>query len=240
MKNLIIILMITFSLSSYSQILTSESFSFGSAANSFAFIDASSSVGFNPFLGAGKGILFPQTDITNVDETDIFDSGTIGSPSNNPNFYDGLIVFNTGSGTTTLGNPVTVEPGFYYYSNPNASSIGTGEWKPLGGGGDGRFTISPTPVETNTVTPNGNVFVVEVSGTTDGTSTTLDLSTDLSGIDVFRFRRAYVYNSNDELVIQATNEFDNSSKILTTGDGSVNKLLPSGTYTVEFYYVPAP
>jgi len=113
-------------------------------SSSMAFIDGSSSGGYAAFRGAGKGILFPSTDLTNINAADVFDSGTVGTSTYNPNYYDGLVVYNTGTGSVIgemgTGSP-DVAPGFYYYANPNRTAWDGGTWTPLGGGA----TNTPTP-----------------------------------------------------------------------------------------------
>lgn len=106
--------------------------------NSLAFIDGSSNPGYN-VAGAnyvGKGILFPSMDLTAALNGAPFDSGNVGAAAYNPNHYDGLVVYNTGTGTVTMGTSAEdVSPGFYYYSNPSRTAWDGGEWLPLGGGG---------------------------------------------------------------------------------------------------------
>lgn len=105
------------------------------------FLDASSSfsnsVSFNNDIG--KGIVFPDTDLTtfqfvNLDELD---------GANNPTAFDGMIVYNTGTGNTATNQVTTstaVTPGFYYFYNPagvnqGGTSVSAGRWIRLGEGG---------------------------------------------------------------------------------------------------------
>jgi hypothetical protein len=144
MKNIILtLLFVVMSLSINSQILQTEA-STTAGSSSMAFIDGSSAFNYNAFNGAGKGILFPSTDLTNINAADVFDSGTVGTSTYNPNYYDGLVVYNTGTGSVIgemgTGSP-DVAPGFYYYANPNRTAWDGGTWTPLGGGA----TNTPTP-----------------------------------------------------------------------------------------------
>lgn len=124
---------------SFAQILTNQNPS-SSASTSFAFIDAGSSSTYNGVANAGKGIIYPRTDLTAV--TSFLDSGSLGSASYNPNYYDGIVVYNTAtSGTAGIGSTEgTLSAGFWYYENTSGNSTG-GTWRPLGGGA----TNTPTP-----------------------------------------------------------------------------------------------
>ena len=71
-----------------------------------------------------------------------FDQGSVGGASYNPNYYDGLVVYNTGTGAVTMGTSAAdVAPGFYYYANPTRTAWDGGTWTPMGGGG---VTDTPT------------------------------------------------------------------------------------------------
>jgi hypothetical protein len=96
----------------------------------------------NPFLDAsnfkdyanniGKGLVFPRTDLTQwLFKTDSFDGFSVF-----PTAFDGMIVYNTGTGSTLSGQGtvVSVTPGFYYFYNPTGTDdVTTGVWKPMGG-----------------------------------------------------------------------------------------------------------
>ncbi len=90
--------------------------------NSSAFIDASSNNGTNFTANEGKGLLFPRTDLTLFSE---MASTSGGMPVNYPTRYDGMIVYNSASGTAAMGG-IAVTPGFYYYSNPGTHSVSEG------------------------------------------------------------------------------------------------------------------
>jgi uncharacterized coiled-coil protein SlyX len=80
--------------------------------------------------------------------TSILDGGTIGIPTYNPNRYDGLIVYNIGTGAIPNNGmgAGTVSPGFYYYSNPDPGNGNwewdSGTWRSLGAAGTGLTRIS--------------------------------------------------------------------------------------------------
>jgi hypothetical protein len=242
MKKIILITLMTFALSVNSQIVQTEA-AVVSGGNSMAFLDGSSSTGYASFPGAGKGILFPSTDVTGLNAGDVFDSGTIGSPSANPNYYDGLVVYNTGTGavTGTMGNgSPDVAPGFYYYSNPARTAWDGGTWTPLGGGSSSAVAIADGVASDSYATINATQEkVVRLTGiSADGTNTTLDLDAALTtaGVAVAKFRKAAIYDTAGDLVMQATGGYTTGTDILVTGNGMMNKLLPAGSYSVEVYY----
>ncbi|MBT3547426.1 MAG: hypothetical protein HN487_07030 [Flavobacterium sp.] len=231
-----------FSVTAVAQIRTFNSPNNAVAGNSSAFIDASSNVGANNSASLGKGILFPKTDLT------IFSAflsvGTLGLNNNYRNYFDGMIVFNTATGQSSIGD-VSVEPGFYYYSNPGQNfptgNVNAGSWKPLGGEG-----ISPrvhitenTPSETNLVTSNAtSEKVVSLTGSADGISTHIVLGTDvLSANSVVDFRKAIICDGTGKLVMVSTGSYDSATNTFVTGNGMMNMCLPEATnYKVELYY----
>ncbi|THV59380.1 hypothetical protein EK417_11155 [Chryseobacterium candidae] len=126
-------LLVLVSFFSHAQVLSN-----GQIQNAFTdsnvFLDASTN--YDPDICAsnivGKGLLFPRTDLTKWSFT-----GKLGDLIF-PSAYDGMIVYNTGTGLTPTGNNNTnkstrVFPGFYYFFNPSASNnINNGVWKPIG------------------------------------------------------------------------------------------------------------
>ena len=237
MKNIILSLSFIVSLSVNAQIVQTEG-SNTSGNSSMAFIDGSSAITYNPFNGAGKGILFPSTDLTNINAADVFDSGTVGTAAYNPNYYDGLVVYNTGTGAVTgemgSGSP-DVAPGFYYYANPTRTAWDGGTWTSMGGGAGGA-NVSDTP--TTSATINGEEeLVVRVEGVADGNTTHLDLSAALTTGTVGTFRLAKIFNATTgAAIMEATGAYDSVNNTVVTGNGMMNFLLDSGTYTVELYY----
>ncbi|RNA60797.1 hypothetical protein D1631_02025 [Chryseobacterium nematophagum] len=113
----------------YGQIRISNSTAVSSAANSSAFIDASSNPSYNGTTNIGKGLLFPRTDLTAFAT---FSQGPFGIGNNYPTYYDGFIVFNTAdSGVAGVGaTEGTLCRGYWYYDNPS-NTINGGTWKPV-------------------------------------------------------------------------------------------------------------
>ncbi|MBE9577576.1 fibrobacter succinogenes major paralogous domain-containing protein, partial [Flavobacterium proteolyticum] len=115
----------------------------------------------------GKGLVFPQTDLT----TWTFDTSALDG-INFPTAFDGMIVYNTGSGSTleNQGQIVSVTPGFYYFSNPGATdNITNGRWiKFEAGAAGGKFVDGTDPADAvytagkvgiGTTTPSGKLTI---------------------------------------------------------------------------------
>ena len=239
MKKTILLLIILFTTVSISaQILAREAVNNNTGANSLAFIDGTSNPGYNTAGAnyAGKGILFPSMDLSLSGAP--FDQATVGGASYNPNYYDGLVVYNTGTGAVTMGTSAAdVAPGFYYYANPTRTAWDGGTWTPMGGGAAGGTNVSDTP--TTSATINGEEeLVVRVEGVADGNTTHLDLSAALATGTVGTFRLAKIFNATTgAAIMEATGAYDSVNNTFVTGNGMMNFLLDSATYTVELYYL---
>lgn len=220
---------------SFSQVRVVNSTTNSSAANSSAFIDASSNGTVNSSTNIGKGFLFPQTDLTTFAS---FSGFPTGLPNSYPTHFDGMVVYNTATGTSSIGS-VAVTPGFYYYSNPGASSPSTGTWTPVGNGGTPAIpVVDDTPAETGVIINGSPEKVIRLSGTADGVTTHLDLGTTvLAANTVSVFRKAIVFDSTSGNVLtQSTGAYDTATNKFMTSTGLMNHLLPEGTYDVEVYY----
>jgi hypothetical protein len=99
------------------------------AANSSAFIDASSTASWNLSSNIGKGIIFPRVALSQM--TSFSTSGSLNN-SNYPTRFDGFIVYNTDSlGTAGIGlTEGTLVRGFWFYEN-KSTDLNGGKWKPL-------------------------------------------------------------------------------------------------------------
>ena len=129
MKKILLLL----TLISFSRILTAQVKVNQNAANSAintssAFMDASSSPLWNGTTNQGKGMLYPRVDLVNY--TAMSHAGPFNA-SNNPNYFDGLLVFNTATGIAGIGAD-SVFPGYYYYRNTTTTANG-GHWLSLRG-----------------------------------------------------------------------------------------------------------
>ena len=226
-------------LHSFGQVRINNSVTNTIATSSSAFIDASSNTTSNGSTNIGKGLLFPRTDLTTLTS---FGGSPVGIPNSYPTYYDGLIVYNTAtSGVAGVGSTEgTLSEGFWYYDNKTTSVTG-GTWKPLGrDGSSGAFAIlANTPVDTGVTNSVDDMEkVIELTGTTDGTNTSIDLgTTNLAAGSVKQFRKANIYDSTGALVLVATGSYDASTNVLITGNGMMNILLPAASdYKVELFY----
>jgi len=109
---------------SFAQLKINSNTATSSIAGSTAFLDASSSPTWKSSSNIGKGLIFPNVDLTLL--TSMAQTGS-SSATNNPNRFDGLLVYNTVTGTSGIG-AVQVKPGFYYYSNKSTTNNNAGTW----------------------------------------------------------------------------------------------------------------
>ena len=208
------------------------------AANSSAFIDASSNLGNNNNATRGKGILFPRT---NLQIFNNFGGAPIGVPTSYPTRYDGLIVYNTAtSGEAGVGNTEgTLSEGYWFYENKTNSTNG-GTWKPLGSAEAPKVHVTANEVtETNLVMANtATEKVISITGTADGITTHMDLGTSVLSEDtVVNFRKAIICDSNGTQVLVATGSYDSATNKFVTGNGMMNICLPAANdYKVELYF----
>jgi hypothetical protein len=224
MKNLFLLSFSLLVVNSFAQVLSNNTVTNGFTTEN-PFLDASSN--FDPTLSGsntnGKGLLFPATNLVNWVFSSLSLDGTLF-----PRVYDGMIVYNIGTGNTpTTGNNsstvTAVTPGFYFYSNPTGSStlsVTAGRWLPLGGG---------SGVKSKTVT-----VVVPANPTT----ATLALGTGtITANEVVTYLGAKVYDSTGaNLVMTADSAYDKATNLLTTGNGFAYQVLPAGTYQVVVEY----
>jgi hypothetical protein len=134
------------------------------AANSSAFIDASSTASWNLSSNIGKGIIFPRVALSQM--TSFSTSGSLNN-SNYPTRFDGFIVYNTDSlGTAGIGlTEGTLVRGFWYYEN-KSTALNGGKWKPLNTiGATGNGIVSTIDNGNGTYTfnySNGSSFTTAV------------------------------------------------------------------------------
>jgi hypothetical protein len=108
---------------SNAQVKVNQNAANSSINTSSAFMDASSSSIWNASVNQGKGFLFPRVNLVNY--TAMSHAGPFNA-SNNPNYFDGLLVFNTATGIAPIGGD-SVYPGYYYYRN-TTTSANSGHW----------------------------------------------------------------------------------------------------------------
>jgi hypothetical protein len=249
MKHLILLLFMSLTVVSFSQVLLNGQTS-STASSTSAFFSASGAqfssgngFGTDGSGNLGKGLIFPRTDLTSFTFTAL-------APVDFPTVADGMIVYNNGTGNTPapiafgansgIGNQA-VNPGFYYFSNPGSTfDTSAGQWLPMGGGSSSAVAIADGVASDSYATINATQEKVVrlTSIMADGTNTTLNLDAALTsaGVTVAKFRKAAIYNASGDLVMQATGGYTTGTDILVTGNGMMNKLLPVGPYSVEVYF----
>ena len=203
MKSLFLIIIFYFAIVSagYAQIRAGYSSSIGNLTGNSAFLDASSSTYWNGKTNDSKGLVFPRTDLTAISAL----IPTTSLPTNNPNKFDGMVVFNTATGTAAIGG-TSVIPGFYYYRNTSAT-INGGKW----------VSMVPTVDNTvNTVSLNANATIDQTNSTvycTGAFTLTLPVANTVAG-KIFRI----VKNDTDNSVLTF------SENIYTTATANFNSL----------------
>ena len=233
MKNIFVFALTITSFLSFSQIRTYNEPA-GTIAGESTFLDASANA-FTGTTNKAKGLAFPRTDLTTftfINEGNFF---------NFPTGYDGMVIYNTGTGISSVGGGVSVTPGFYYFSNTSSSgSTSTGTWKPLGSSESPKIhIIENTATETNLVTANtATEKVISITGTADGITTHMDLGTSVLSEDtVVNFRKAIICDSNGTQVLVAKGSYDSATNKFVTGNGMMNICLPAANdYKVELYF----
>ena len=144
-KILLLLSIISFSTIINAQVKVNQNAANSAINTSSAFMDASSSPLWNGTTNQGKGMLYPRVDLVNY--TAMSHAGPFNA-SNNPNYFDGLLVFNTATGLAGIGAD-SVFPGYYYYRNTTTTANG-GHWVSLKGikGDDGSIgPIGPQGIQ---------------------------------------------------------------------------------------------
>jgi hypothetical protein len=228
MKHLILLLFMSLTVVSFSQVLLNGQTS-STASSTSAFFSASGAqfssgngFGTDGSGNLGKGLIFPRTDLTSFTFTAL-------APVDFPTVADGMIVYNNGTGNTPapiafgansgIGNQA-VNPGFYYFSNPGSTfDTSAGLWLPMGGADSSSKSTEVTGV------------------VADGVTTTLDLGTaTIAGSTVTKFISARIYDAAGDLVMEASKDYNRTTNVFVTGNASMNTLLPAGTYSVVVEY----
>ena len=148
----------------FGQLRINSNASTSNLSSSTAFIDASSSPTWKNSTNEGKGFLFPRVDLSLLKQM-VQVGGN--SNTNNPNRFDGMLVYNTVTGVSGIGS-IQVKPGFYYYSNSSTDNNG-GIWIPVG-------------IKDEVVSPS--VAVATTSYTILDTDSTILCNADLGGFTV--------------------------------------------------------
>ncbi|OCA69866.1 hypothetical protein BBH99_03505 [Chryseobacterium contaminans] len=245
-KKFLLIVASALAMSQYSKAqLRTNGFASGNIQGQSAFMDASGATnGFSDDANTkdGKGLVFPRTNLTNFTF-----ASTTGDEDNFPTAYDGMIVYNTGTGNTpATGSGIgaqAVTPGFYYFSNPTAGpasgnfSAATGRWVAIGA--SPKVTIGTTETTTNTLinTPTGDKQLYAIKGTftASGTSTAVSIPapagiTAMYGITIYKAGTNTVYD-------RSLYSYDTTSGNAITGSPNMSVVYPNGTYDYVLEYL---
>lgn len=203
-------------------------------SNKNTFIDAS---GFNEYdANIGKGLNFPRTDLT----TWQFDISDLGGFQYYKSAFDGMIVYNIASGKTganlaTQGIQVDVEPGFYYFSHPNANEdtadVSEGKWVRIGGAAEAKRT---TASGKEILTQKGE-FTLKTGD--NGTSILFpEGMTSLYSIKIYRKDGDASHLVGSSLYTYKLNAGEGQKNIIF-GTGIISTAYPAGTYEYEMEYI---
>lgn len=207
-----------------------------------AFLDASSySDTSNWGQSQARGLVFPQVDLVQFRfETHIVDT------DNFPTAFDGMIVYNVGTGNTAdpaLSTQSEVEPGFYYFHNPQGktlvaggttgnATVAQGQWIPLGSGGSATIKNSETRLGK---IDNVQLYGIKDSFTvnaTDGAKVAINFPSGLSSIYSIK-----IYDrATKKLVASSLSSYDVANNKAVTGMGNMSIPLPPATYDYVLEY----
>ncbi|MEC3877595.1 hypothetical protein [Chryseobacterium salviniae] len=185
-------------------------------------------------INDGKGLIFPRTDLTQFTFKTANADGILF-----PTYFDGMVVYNSGTGNTVSGNGIvtSVTPGFYYFSNPNGAAnqnLTTGQWLPLGQ--SPKVNIGTTETVTSTSINNAQVYAIRGSFTADGSTTSVNIPaptgmTALYGITIFKAGTNSVYDRSLYSYTVATTPGN-----AITGSPNIAVVYPAGTYDYVLEY----
>lgn len=236
MKNIFITILSVASISLSAQLRNNLTPANGAITSTTAFLDASSSITWNGANNNGKGLVFPRTDL--VAMTTLVAPGN-GSAALFPTRLDGMIVYNTATGTASTGTAgVSVVPGFYYYDNKSATLNG-GTWKPLASVVDPKFNVTSAAAgtPTNTLVNGNQVYAIKGTFNASGTSTAVDIPAPagmsaMYGITIYKAGTNTVYDRSLYSYTVAT-----SAGNAITGSPSMSVVYPNGTYEYVLEYL---
>lgn len=202
--------------------------------NTNTFLDASEN-GVNFNNNTNKGLNFPQVNLTTFQLSETLADGIAY-----PTYYDGMIVYNTATGTTsgnTLTTQSSVTPGFYYFYNPNGTANGnitSGVWLPLGAA-SAKVNIKTTETVTNTLVNGAQVYAIKGQFTTTGSSTAVTI-TPPSGITAMY--SITIYKAGTNIVYdRQLYSYNTTTGAAVTGSPSMSVVYPANTYDYVLEYL---
>ena len=211
LKNIFLLVGLTLIVKVNGQVRIVNSISNSVALNSSAFIDASSNLTINNSTNLGKGLLYPRTDLTTFAN---FGGNSIGLATSYPTRFDGLLVYNTGTGNTLASASdaiVAVTPGFWYYDNKSTTLKG-GTWKPIA------TTTSGSSL-------SDNLKEDKINKSTDGTFSS---NSDIK-FPTEKATKTYVKKLTDSK-INIGNASNVATEVVLSGDANINN---SGVLTIN-------
>lgn len=222
------------------QIKGNQAFNGSNIPASSAFIDASVTNSINGD-NLGKGLIFPRADLTKLN---LANQGTLYNTGNNPNRFDGMVVYNTTVGNTPasgsgIGNqPITA--GFYYFSNPGSPTVLTGgKWIAIGGAPVSPVVnIGTSETATNTQIAGAQVYAIKGTFTANGTSTAVTIAaptgiTSMYGITIFKTSGT----GNKVVYSKDLYSYNSTSGAAVTGSPSISVVYPADTYDYILEYL---
>lgn len=242
MKKYILIITISLFITKVSAQILTNTVPTASILGSNAFLDASSN--YSSTAGESnnnhKGLVFPDVILTTFQfENVIADGATF------PSYYDGMVVYNTATGTTlTTGirssTATAVTPGFYYFSNPNGATNGNvtaGVWTALGGGSTSGSVkdITSTEVVLDKKIDGALLYAIKGTFTATGTSTAVTV-TKPTGMTGYYSMVTYKDGKSFRSTIYSFNTTVSTGANVITGNGVFAEVYPAGTYNYVLEY----
>ena len=204
-----------------------------SALNSSAFIDASSGIVANASTNVGKGLLYPRVDLTTFAS---FSGAPTGASNSYPTRFDGMVVYNTGTGNTLVGSSTTivaVAPGFYYYNNKSATLTG-GVWTPLLDGTTVIKNVTSTEVALSTKVNGAQLYAINGTFTATGSSTAVSVTVP-AGMTGYYTLVTYQSGKTFRKEIYSFDIATSTNNVIC-GTGAFSEVLPAGTYNYVLEY----
>ncbi len=241
MKNIFTTVLAIASVSLSAQLRNNLTPANGAVTSTTAFLDASSSTTWNGSTNNGKGLVFPRTNLVSMTS---LAAPVNGLPTAFPTLLDGMIVYNTATGTAATGTAgVSVVPGFYYYDN-KTSNLNGGTWKPFNTAVDPKFNVTnaATGTATNTLVDGTQVYAIKGQFTTTAGSTAVTITpptgiTSMYGITIYKKAGVGTGNGNKVVYARDLYSYDIATGAAVTGSQNISVVYPQDTYEYILEYL---
>ncbi|OCA75774.1 hypothetical protein BBI00_11825 [Chryseobacterium arthrosphaerae] len=241
MKNIFTTVLAIASVSLSAQLRNNLTPANGAVTSTTAFLDASSSSTWNSSTNNGKGLVFPRTNLVSMTT---LAAPVNGLPTAFPTLLDGMIVYNTATGTAATGTAgVSVVPGFYYYDN-KTSTLNGGTWKPFNAAIDPKFNVTNAAAgtATNTLVDGTQVYAVKGQFTTTAGSTAVTITpptgiTSMYGITIYKKAGVGTGNGNKVVYARDLYSYDIATGAAVTGSQNISVVYPQDTYEYILEYL---